>query len=60
MTTQLVLSMLVLGGAGGVVVGRWWAEYKRARFDQERIWDARKNYRRGGRPGSRTPPPPTL
>ncbi|MGH3866443.1 MAG: hypothetical protein ACRDQ4_09965 [Pseudonocardiaceae bacterium] len=60
MTTNMELGLLLFGGiggwAGGWVVARWWAEYRRAKFDQERIWKARKNYRKGF--GSL--PPPTL
>jgi hypothetical protein len=34
--------MLVLGGFGG-----WWrAENARARFDQRKTWNGRKNYRK--------------
>ncbi|MGH3772571.1 MAG: hypothetical protein ACRDRW_14440 [Pseudonocardiaceae bacterium] len=57
MTTDMVLGMLALMGASGWFVGRWRAENKRARFDQHRIWSARKNYRGGGPP---SPPTPTL
>lgn len=58
MTTNMTWGVLVLGGAGGWFVGRWWAERARAKFDQDRIWAARKNYRRGSKPPS--PPPPSL
>jgi hypothetical protein len=42
-TTNSVLGFLLLGGAGGWIVGRWWAENARARFDQRKTWEARKN-----------------
>ncbi|HEY2203542.1 MAG TPA: hypothetical protein VGH99_03565 [Pseudonocardia sp.] len=29
----------------GCYLGRWWAVRKRARYDQERAWAQRKNYR---------------
>lgn len=45
-TTETVLTMLVLGGFGGWYVGRWRAENARARFDRRKTWNARKNYRR--------------
>jgi len=38
--------MLVLGGFGGWFVGRWRAENARARFDQRKTWNGRKNYRK--------------
>lgn len=57
-TTNTVLGTLLLGGAGGWFVGRWWAEEARARYDQNRIWNARKNYRKTPRGGSSPPPPP--
>jgi hypothetical protein len=57
-TTDTIWVLLALGGVGGVVVGRWWAENARARFDQQRVWSARKNYRKSGRSGSA--PPPTV
>jgi hypothetical protein len=40
-TTNIVF-MLRVGGAGGWFVGRWRAENARARFDQQKTWDARK------------------
>ncbi|MBV9730578.1 MAG: hypothetical protein JO309_14475 [Pseudonocardiales bacterium] len=46
MTTDMVLATLLLGGAGGWFVGRWWAESARARYDMERNWKGRKNYRK--------------
>jgi membrane protein YqaA with SNARE-associated domain len=58
--TDAIWGVLVLGGASGWFLGRsfgrWRAENRRARFDQDRIWSARKNYRKG----SGSPPPPTL
>lgn len=45
-TTDTVLAMLVLGGFGGWFVGRWRAENARARFDQRKTWNGRKNYRK--------------
>lgn len=45
MTTETVLTILVLGGAGGWFFGRWWAEDARAEDDMERIWRMRHNYR---------------
>lgn len=56
MTTNTVWGMLLLGGAGGWFVGRWWAENARARFDQDRIWKARKNYRKTSGTGGSPPP----
>lgn len=37
--------LLVVGGFVGVFVGRWWAEARRARYDMNRVWNSRKNYR---------------
>ena len=34
-----------LGGFLGMFVGRWWAEFRRARYDMGRVWDSRRNYR---------------
>ena len=48
-TTNIVF-MLMVGGAGGWFVGRWRAENARARFDQQKTWDARKNYRKSDPP----------
>jgi hypothetical protein len=31
----------------GFVLGRWWAEANRARYDMQRTWKNRKNYRDG-------------
>ncbi|MDT7703908.1 MAG: hypothetical protein QOJ30_6233 [Pseudonocardiales bacterium] len=42
---------LILGLLGGLYcgtyLGRWWAEFRRASFDMDRIWNSRKNYRDG-------------
>ncbi|MGH3975032.1 MAG: hypothetical protein ACRDS9_17145 [Pseudonocardiaceae bacterium] len=39
-----VLLLLVLVFVG-FVTGRWWAEANRARYDMQRTWKSRKNYR---------------
>lgn len=33
------------GGIGGFFIGRWSAEFRRARFDQRQVWNGRKRYR---------------
>ena len=44
MTTTMWM-MLGIGGFLGTFVGRWWAELRRARYDMDRIWHSRRNYR---------------
>lgn len=44
-TTETILVILALGGAGGWYLGRSWAEDNRAEYDMERIWKQRQNYR---------------
>jgi hypothetical protein len=46
MTTAMWL-FLGIGGVGGFFVGRWWGETTRARYDMDRVWAARRNYRDG-------------
>jgi hypothetical protein len=29
----------------GTYLGRWWAEFRRARYDMGRVWGSRRNYR---------------
>jgi hypothetical protein len=36
---------VVVGVVGGYFVGRAWAEIRRARYDMDRVWESRKNYR---------------
>ena len=31
----------------GMFIGRWWAEVKRANYDMDKTWQARRNYRDG-------------
>ena len=41
-------AMWMLMGIGvfiGTFLGRWWAEFRRARHDMGRIWATRRNYR---------------
>lgn len=45
--TNAMWVVLVVGILIGCFVGRWWAEVRRARFDMDRVWDSRKNYRDG-------------
>jgi hypothetical protein len=45
-TTETMFTILALGGVGGWFVGRWWAEDARAKYDQQLIWDRRRNYRK--------------
>jgi hypothetical protein len=40
-----MLVLLVLGAAGGFPLGRWTAEYGRARHDMNKVWDNRTAYR---------------
>ncbi|MGH3614888.1 MAG: hypothetical protein ACRDRK_20305 [Pseudonocardia sp.] len=37
--------ILGLGVFLGLLIGRWRAENARARYDMNRTWDGRKNYR---------------
>lgn len=37
--------LLVAGAIPGFLVGRWSAEYRRARADMRGIWNNRKKYR---------------
>jgi hypothetical protein len=46
MTTEMWLTMGV-GAVAGFFAGRIWAEFRRARYDMDRIWRTRKNYRDG-------------
>ncbi len=36
--------VLSVGGAIGFVVGRWWAEIRRARYDMDETWNRRRRY----------------
>jgi hypothetical protein len=45
MTTNTILVLLALGGAGGWFFGRSWAEDRRAEYDMKRLWNQRQNYR---------------
>lgn len=45
--TNSMWVILVVGIVIGFFVGRWWAEFRRARFDMDRVWGSRKNYRDG-------------
>lgn len=44
MTGEMWLTLGV-GLIGGAYLGRWWAEFKRARVDMSRVWSGRKGYR---------------
>jgi hypothetical protein len=44
MTPEML--MLLVGTAGGFIVGRWWSEVFRGRYDAGRAWKSRRNYRR--------------
>lgn len=39
------IMMIGVGAVGGFFVGRWSAEYRRARADMRGIWNGRKKYR---------------
>jgi hypothetical protein len=45
--TNAMWVILAIGIVIGFSVGRWWAETRRARFDMDRVWESRKNYRDG-------------
>jgi hypothetical protein len=38
--------ILIIGVLIGFYLGRWRTEGRRARFDQDRVWDSRANYRK--------------
>jgi hypothetical protein len=42
---QVALVFLVIAGFGGMYLGRWRAESRRARHDMKNMWNRRKNYR---------------
>ncbi len=44
MSTALLMAFLA-GGATGTVVGRGWAEIRRAQHDMRRTWRTRTTYR---------------
>jgi hypothetical protein len=44
MTTAMWL-ILAVGVFAGWFIGRWWAEVKRANYDMDKTWQARRNYR---------------
>lgn len=46
MTTNAILVLLLMGGAGGWYFGRSWAEDTRAKYDMKKTWNARQNYRK--------------
>lgn len=46
MGLEVLLVILIIIVFVGFVVGRWWAEANRARYDMRRTWKARKNYRK--------------
>ena len=37
--------LLVIGAVPGFLIGRWSAEYRRARADMRGIWKGRRRYR---------------
>jgi hypothetical protein len=39
--------VLVIGMLFGFWLGRWWGEFRRARYDMRRIWETKRNYRGG-------------
>ena len=45
MDTALWL-VFIVGTVVGYHVGRWRAENRRARYDQDRVWNQRRSYRR--------------
>ncbi|MGH3767666.1 MAG: hypothetical protein ACRETH_12865 [Steroidobacteraceae bacterium] len=45
MTTNVILVLLAMGGVGGWYYGRMCAEDRRSEHDQEKNWNARKEYR---------------
>lgn len=42
---QVALVFLVMGGFGGMYIGRWIAENRRARRDMSNNWEKRQDYR---------------
>jgi hypothetical protein len=40
------LLLVLLGGVGGYVVGRWMSDTGRGRHDARRAWRGRRDYRR--------------
>jgi hypothetical protein len=45
--TEALWLMLALGVVLGFLIGRWTAENRRARFDMDKTWQSRRNYRDG-------------
>ncbi len=45
MSTAALFLAFLAGGATGAVVGRGWAEIRRAQHDMRRAWRTRKTYR---------------
>lgn len=46
MTVVQLFVILAVGIAIGLMLGRWWAENQRARYDMRQLWRGRKNYRK--------------
>jgi hypothetical protein len=42
----LIVVGILIGLIGGRLIGRWWAENSRARYDMNRTWRQRQDYRR--------------
>jgi hypothetical protein len=45
--TEAMIVVLAVGMFLGFGIGRWWAEYQRARVDMRRVWNSRRSYRDG-------------
>ncbi|WP_156934778.1 hypothetical protein [Pseudonocardia spinosispora] len=45
--TSTLWIMLFIGAVPGYYLGRWRAENRRARFDQDNVWKGRHKYRDG-------------
>jgi hypothetical protein len=43
--TSTMWMIMGIGVFIGMYLGRWWAEFRRARHDMGRVWDTRRNYR---------------
>lgn len=52
---QVALVLLLMSGFGGMCIGRWRAENRRARRDMKMIWNRRRHYR-DARPSTRSSP----
>jgi hypothetical protein len=43
--TSAMWMIMGIGAFFGTFLGRWWAEFRRARHDMARVWESRRNYR---------------